>query len=152
VHHIAVVVSDLARAEAFYSGVLGLPVLRRHDDAAGRPRAVWLGLRGEAEADGFLALERSDATAAAPDATAGTPDATAAAPDATAGTPDAATRADAAPGWHCVALGIARADRDTWRARLAAAGHPVERESAYTLYARDPDGALVALSHWPDAA
>jgi hypothetical protein len=51
-----------------------------------------------------------------------------------------------------VALAVARAEREAWRARLAAAGHPVERESAYTLYVRDPDGALVALSHWPDAA
>jgi hypothetical protein len=51
-----------------------------------------------------------------------------------------------------VALAIARSEREAWRLRLAAAGHPVERESPYTLYVRDPDGALVALSHWPDAA
>ena len=38
---------------------------------------------------------------------------------------------------------------EPWRARLAAAGCPVERESAFTLYVRDPDGALVALSHHP---
>jgi glyoxylase I family protein len=128
VHHLAVVVRDLARAEAFYGGVLGLPVERRHDDAAGRPRAVWLALAPGANAS-FLALERSDAAGAG-----------------------AAPRADAAPGWHCVALAIARGEREAWRARLAAAGHPVERESSYTLYVRDPDGALVALSHWPDAA
>ena len=32
-HHLAVVTADLARSEAFYAGVLGLPVIRRHDDA-----------------------------------------------------------------------------------------------------------------------
>jgi len=123
IHHLAVVVRDLGRAEAFYSGVLGLPVQRRHDDETGQPRAVWLDLGAGA----FLALERAEL-------------------------PDARLRADAAPGWHCVALAIGRGERASWRARLAAAGHPVERESAYTLYLRDPDGALVALSHWPDAA
>jgi hypothetical protein len=124
VHHLAVVVADLARAEAFYAGVLGLRVVRRHDDAAGQPRAVWLALAaGDVP---FLALERAGA-----------------------GGP---TRDDRAPGWHCVALAIAPGEREAWRARLAAAGHPVERASAYTIYARDPDGALVALSHYPTPA
>jgi glyoxylase I family protein len=126
VHHLAVVVRDLARAEAFYGGVLGLPVSLRHDDDDGRPRAIWLAL-APGENTTFLALERSEATSAP-------------------------ARPDAAPGWHCVALAIGKYEREAWRARLAAAGHPVERESAYTLYVRDPDGALVALSHWPDAA
>lgn len=121
-HHLAVVVEDLDRAERFYGGVLGLPVITRHDDALGAPRAVWLGLAGGA----FLALERAGA-----------------------GGP---RRADDAPGWHCVALGIPRDEREAWRIRLEAAGHPIERSSVYTLYVRDPDGCLVALSHHPDPA
>jgi glyoxylase I family protein len=60
-----------------------------------------------------------------------------------------AVREDSTPGWHCVALGIAREERESWRERLAEAGHPVERETDFTLYARDPDGAIVALSHYP---
>lgn len=120
-HHLAVLVADLDRAERFYAGVLGLPVVRRWDDDEGRPRSVWVGLAGDA----FLAIER-----------------------ARGGPP----RADGAPGWHLVALAIAPAEREAWRGRLAAAGHPVERESAYTLYARDPEGNLVALSHFPTAA
>jgi hypothetical protein len=121
-HHLAVVVADLARAEAFYAGVLGLPAVRRWDDAEGRPRSVWLALGGDA----FLAVER--AAAAGP------------------------TRADDAPGWHCVALAIPASEREAWRARLAEAGHPVERETSFTLYVRDPEGALVALSHFPTPA
>jgi glyoxylase I family protein len=117
VHHLAVLVRDLDRAEAFYAGVLGLPVIERWTDAGGRPRSIWLGLGGGA----FLAVEK--ATAEVPH--------------------------EGASGWHCVALAIARDEREPWRARLAAAGHPVERETQFTLYTRDPDGALVALSHHP---
>ena len=58
-------------------------------------------------------------------------------------------REDDGPGWHCVALSISPSEREAWRARLKSAGHPVERETDYTLYARDPEGALVALSHYP---
>ena len=123
VHHLAVVVRDLGRAEAFYGGVLGLPVLKRWTDDAGAPRSVWLGLGG----GGFIAIERAGAGVGE----------------------EGPVRADAAPGWHCVALGIAPEAREAWRARLEAAGVKVERESAYTLYARDPEGNLVALSHYP---
>ncbi|KYF78565.1 lactoylglutathione lyase [Sorangium cellulosum] len=121
VHHLAVVVRDLERAEGFYAGVLGLPVVRRWTDEAGAPRSVWLELGGGA----FLAVER--AAAAGP------------------------TRADEAPGWHCVALGIGPSERAAWRRRLVEAGVAIERESAYSMYARDPEGNLVALSHYPHA-
>ena len=126
VHHLAVVTADLARSERFYAGVLGLPVTRRWDDASGRPRAVWLDLGGGT----FLALERAEERADL----------------------EAPQRADAAPGWHCVALRIAPSARQPWRRRLMEAGHRIERESDFTLYVRDPDGQLVGLSHWPDAA
>src|SRR5262249_30059679 len=48
VHHLAVLVYDLGRAEAFYGTVLGLPVQRRWADGQGASRSVWLGLGGEA--------------------------------------------------------------------------------------------------------
>lgn len=56
VHHLAIVVADLARAEQFWVEVVGLPVERRWDDDQGRPRSVWLSLDR-----GFLALERAGA-------------------------------------------------------------------------------------------
>jgi catechol 2,3-dioxygenase-like lactoylglutathione lyase family enzyme len=123
VHHLAVVVADLARAERFYVGVLGLSVVRRWDDDAGRPRSVWVAL---GDAGAFLAIERAGA--------------------------DGPTRADEAPGLHCVALGIAPDEREAWRRRLAEHGVAVERESPFTLYVRDPDHNLVGLSHHPHAA
>lgn len=42
IHHLALRVSDLGRAEGFYGRFLGLAVERRHRDDAGVLRAVWL--------------------------------------------------------------------------------------------------------------
>lgn len=53
-HHIALLVQDLSRAEAFYVGVLGLRVARRWNDAHGELRSIWLALGR----DGLLMLER----------------------------------------------------------------------------------------------
>ncbi len=120
--HLAVLVTDLAGAERFYAGVLGLRVIRRWDDDAGRPRSVWLDL-----GDGsFLAVERAGA--------------------------EGPRRGDDAPGHHCLALRVEATERDGWVARLTEAGVAVERETGHTLYFRDPEGNLVALSHWPEAA
>ncbi len=118
-HHLAVVVADLKRAEQFYCDVLGLRVVRRWDDERGEHRSTWVSL-GSA----FLAIER--AAASGP------------------------TRADDAPGHHCVALKIREKERADWRARLESAGCAIERESPYTLYFRDPDRNLIALSHYPE--
>jgi catechol 2,3-dioxygenase-like lactoylglutathione lyase family enzyme len=121
IHHVAIKVSDLGQAESFWSGVLGLEVLRRQSDVLGE-RSLWFGLGH----DVFLAVERADMA-----------------------TPK---RMDEAPGWHCIALSIEKNDRETWRTRLHSAGFPVVRETDYTLYVREPDGALVALSHYPEHA
>ncbi|GAC1550706.1 MAG: hypothetical protein NVS3B10_13620 [Polyangiales bacterium] len=122
VHHVAVVVADLAAAERFYVGVLGLPVERRWSDDSGAPRSIWLRLDGDAR----LMLERAHR--------------------------DGARRLDGAPGWHCVALAIEPESREAWRETLAASGFPPHAETAHTLYVRDPDGNVVALSDYPIAA
>ena len=121
-HHLAVVVSDLAAAERFYAGVLGLPVVQRWTDDRGVPRSLWVRLENGA----FLAIERAEA--ASP------------------------KRSDEAPGLHCVAFRIRQDEREQRRLKLEQAGFPVERVSPYTLYVRDPDGNLVAFSHHPDPA
>lgn len=58
-------------------------------------------------------------------------------------------REDASSGLHCVALTIDPAERGAWRRHLEGAGHPVVRETRFTLYVRDPSGVLVGLSHHP---
>ncbi len=52
--HVAVVTRDLHASERFYVGALGLPVLVRYEDEAGKHRSTWVGLDGA-----FLALERA---------------------------------------------------------------------------------------------
>ena len=120
-HHIAVKVVDLDRAEAFYVSVLGLPVLRRWPSRAGTgARSLWLDLGQGA----FLALERADG--------------------------GEMTKPEGAPGIHLLALGIARGERQVWEARLAQAGIPVYQRTDYTLYVRDPEDNRIGLSHWPE--
>jgi catechol 2,3-dioxygenase-like lactoylglutathione lyase family enzyme len=123
VHHIALKVVDLAAAEAFYVGVLGLPVLRRWPAADGAgERSLWLDLGAES----FLALER-------------------------AGQGDGSTDEEA-PGFHLVSLHIDARERAAWIAKLAQAGHPIYRETPHTIYVRDAEGNRIGLSHWPRQA
>ncbi len=122
VHHLAVTVRDLALAERFYGEALGLPVQRRWLDEEGAPRSIWFELGGGA----FLAVEL-------------------------AADPPEHDGSQRGPGWHCVALGIAPGEREAWRARLAERGVPIERESDFTLYFRDPEQNLLGLSHYPAA-
>lgn len=128
VHHLAILVRDLPRVEAFYRDVLGLAVIRR--DGA---RSVWLDL-GPAVGPtagltprAFLALEAAPA-------------------------PAGSTRAEDAPGLHMFALAIAPGARTAWERRLANAAVPIVHRTAFTLYVRDPEGNGIGLSHWPDPA
>ena len=122
VNHLAVLVSDLQRAEAFYLELLGLLLVKRHYEQDGRHRSTWVAL----DATVFLALELQPASA------------------------QAAAPLSSRLGHHCVALAVTLEDRLQWRSRLEAAGVAIERETNYTFYFRDPDGTLLALSHYPE--
>lgn len=148
IHHLALVVTDLEAMERFYVNVLGLPLVRRwmNDDET-QQRAVWLALGHDA----FLALEKARDTPVRERCRRTTP-----LPDDLRGPPSVRTPLTETPacvapnaGWHLVALTISADDRDAWRKRLLDAGFPVERESDYTMYARDPEQNFIALSHWP---
>jgi hypothetical protein len=123
VHHIAVQVQDLEQSRAFWCALLGLAEVRR------QPHALWC-----QAGDTLVMLERAPA--------------------------DASDDDDRAPppfrskrrGAHLIALTIDVDEREAWRARLAEAGVPLEKESDYTLYVRDPDGTRVGLSHYPTPA
>jgi glyoxylase I family protein len=49
-----------------------------------------------------------------------------------------------------VAFAMTKAERSALVARLAAAGVVVDHESGYSVYLRDPFGARLAFSHYPD--
>jgi catechol 2,3-dioxygenase-like lactoylglutathione lyase family enzyme len=54
IHHVALRVADCERAARFYSGVLGLPEVKRHLDEHGGLRAIWL-----RAGDAVLMIERA---------------------------------------------------------------------------------------------
>ncbi len=118
-HHVALQTRDVARLGAFYREVLGLPELTRYLRDDGSLRSIWVGVGAQAS-DGFLALE--DLPSADPHGTAG---------------------------YSMVALRIDAADRVGLEALLARHHIPIERQSEWTVYVRDPDGNLVGLSHHP---
>jgi glyoxylase I family protein len=122
-HHVALQVRALQPMVAFYREVLGLPLIAEHLGQDGTVRSVWFGLPGA-----FLALETVTGAPAAP-----------------------ANFRNDVPGWFLVAFGISATDRERVRTELARAKVPVEHETQWTLYVRDPEGNRVALSHHPRA-
>lgn len=142
VHHVAILVGDLAAAEAFYGGLLRLPVIRRWPADPAQPdgaeRSIWLDAGGGA----FLALERAPSAQCTQFAQCTIDEKD---PDE-----PGPHFEEESPGWHLVALRIAREDRPHWERRLAEAGVAIYRRTDYTLYVRDPEGNRVGLSHWPD--
>jgi glyoxylase I family protein len=121
-HHLAVQVKDLERTAHFYRDVLGLAESKRHHRDDGSLRSIWLDLPG----GGFFALEEV-AEAPRPE-------------------PFKSERA----GMLLVALRIGAADRAGAVAELARHGIPLEHQTRWTLYVRDPEGNRVALSHHPE--
>lgn len=122
-HHLAIRVRDLAAAEQFYRGLLGLAVVRRWPAANGDgERSIWV----DAGDGAFLALERIAGAEHGHGDEDGDDD-----------------------GLFLVALRIAVADREQWKERLAGAGVAVYHQTRFTIYVRDPEGNRVGLSHYP---
>lgn len=119
IHHFALLVEDLAVAEVFYAGTLGLRVERRWPDASGGTRSVWLSLGNDA----LLMLEQADA--------------------------GSRRRAELGAGWHLLAFTIAAAERSRIESELRARNIPIESRTDYTIYVRDPEGNRLAFSHYP---
>ena len=122
-HHVAVQVHDVAKVAAFYVELLGLLELQRFHRDDGSLRSIWVSTSTQPGQHGFIAIEGAD-------------------PTTTAG----------ALGYSMVALRIEASQRKAIVAELAQRGLKPERESAWTMYLRDPEGNLVGLSHHPDAA
>ncbi|WP_199242761.1 VOC family protein [Vitiosangium sp. GDMCC 1.1324] len=121
-HHLAIQVRDVEKVTAFYREVLGLSELKRHYRPDGSLRSVWVGVPG----GGFLALEE------------------------VTGEPEPGPFRNERPGLFLLALRISPAERARAVETFARAGVPLEHETKWTVYVRDPEGNRVALSHHPE--
>lgn len=121
-HHVAIQARDIEKVTAFYRDLLGFPELTRHHRPDGSVRSIWVGVPGGA----FLAIEAAGAE------------------------PEATPFRHERPGLLMLAFRIARAERARAVETFARAGVPLEHETKWTLYVRDPEGNRVALSHHPE--
>lgn len=53
---------------------------------------------------------------------------------------------------HCFVFGVPSEKRGSIIEGLQQAGYPIEKQTDFTFYVRDPDGALVGFSHYPEPA
>lgn len=118
-HHIALGARDVEGVAAFYHRIFALPELTRHYERDGALRSIWLELRGGT----LLMIERCAASK----------------PHAQG----------VAPGPFLLAFATTPDERQRLEARLEAAGAAIEGRTAFSSYARDPEGNRVAISHWP---
>ncbi len=121
-HHLAIQVRDVEKVTAFYRDVLGFSELKRHHRPDGSLRSIWVGVPG----GGFLALEE------------------------VTGQPEPGPFRNEQPGLFLLAFRIPKAGRAGAVEALARAGVPLENETRWTVYVRDPEGNRVALSHHPE--
>ena len=122
-HHLAIQVHDLERCATFYQDVLGLTETVRHRQPDGTLRRIWLSL---GEGQPFLALEKTEAA------------------------PHNTPFRHAYVGLHLLALRIDPARRKAFVEELKARAIPVEHETRWTFYVRDPEGNRIGLSHHPE--
>lgn len=122
INHIALQVANLDLISRFYGGLLGLPELRRHFRADGTLRSIWYRLGEGVSETPFLAVEANE------------------------GSLDSK---EGVLGYSMVALQIEAQSRAQWLQHFAAHGIPVEHETRWTVYVRDPEGNRVGLSHYP---
>ncbi|MSP55567.1 MAG: lactoylglutathione lyase [Myxococcales bacterium] len=126
VHHVALRTPDPAALAAFYACALGLGELRRTRDAgaAGTVCSVWLDLGGS-----ILMVERGAAGGGLARAGDG----------ALAG------------GWDGLFVEAGAGTGPDWEARWAEGGVVLDGRTAFTLYARDPEGNRFGISSFPSA-
>jgi catechol 2,3-dioxygenase-like lactoylglutathione lyase family enzyme len=119
IHHIALKVLDLKKCEEFYTKVMALSVVARHSFEDGSPRSVWLDCDGV-----ILMLEKT--VGALP-----------------------AKPVNVDVGWTVVALRIDVSERKSWTERLKGAGIEIFKTTEHSIYIKDPEENILALSHYP---
>jgi catechol 2,3-dioxygenase-like lactoylglutathione lyase family enzyme len=147
IHHIALRTADLSRLEAFYAGVLGLPVVRR------APGRIWL-LASEDVGDPKDNAAPSEGVARPRERDAGGPKKRDVGGPKERGTLVMLEQKDEgepqvpANYKEFLAFSIAPSKRAAWKRALETANVAIEAETEFTLYFRDPDGRRVGLSHY----
>ncbi|MDY7232576.1 VOC family protein [Hyalangium rubrum] len=121
-HHVALQARDVERVTAFYRDLLGFPELVRHHRPDGSLRSIWVGVPGGA----FLAIE------------------------AVSGALEESPFRHERPGLLMLAFRIPRSARAQAVEAFARAQVPLDHETRWTIYVRDPEGNRVALSHHPE--
>lgn len=120
-HHVAIQVDDVEKVAAFYLDTFGLKELARHHREDGTLRSIWVAATSGADAAaGFIAVELA---------------------------PTNSSRGEKGP--SLLALRIDLGARDRVRQELLNKGVRIEKETAWTMYVRDPEGNWVGLSHHP---
>ncbi len=117
-HHLALKAENVPKTAHFYSEILGLAEVQRHQDKAGL-RSIWLRLGHQ-----LLMVERAEMPGAKR---------------------EAEFQCDP-PGWHLLALSIEADTQAQWRAHFKAHRIPVVHSTDFTLYVQDPEGNRVGLS------
>lgn len=151
VHHLALVCSDMQRTVDFYSGVLGMPLVKTVELPAGMGQHFFFDIGG---GDTLAFFWFPDAPAAAPGV---------ASPK---GRPDTAELLTAVASMNHVAFSVAPERIEAYRDRLVAAGVPCSEVANHddsewgiardlhdgvfvrSVYFQDPDGILLELAAW----
>ena len=151
VHHLALVCSDMQRTVDFYSGVLGLPLVKTVELPAGMGQHFFFDIGG---GDTLAFFWFPDAPAAAPGV---------ASPK---GRPDTAELLTAVASMNHVAFSVPPEKIEEYRSRLVAAGVPCSEVANHddsewgiarsmhpgvfvrSVYFQDPDGILLELACW----
>lgn len=118
-HHVALGTRDVAALARFYCDLLPTQIAKRHVDADGALRSIWLDLSGV-----LLMLERADAAA------------------------ERAPVNGVGLGAFLLAFRADAAGRLAFEARARELGATIESRSPYTSYLRDPDGNRIAVSEY----
>ena len=121
IHHLAMRTRDVAALTRFYTAHVGLTEVRRLRGAGGPGGAGVARATWLAAGDAVVMIEHGgEAEPAVPGGT-----------------------------MELVAFAVSAEEKAHRKIALAAAGIPLEGETAHTLYFRDPDGRRVGLSDYP---